>query len=359
MSSIRPERPLSPAAVLGWLFRLLKRILRIKLVWIAGLILIVLYLGTGACTTYVPPNAIGIKQVYYGSSAGIRKDLYGPGLHFVAGGIERLHLFPRDLQILNFSSSASELSQRARNAAAINVQTNDGYKVTLDVTVLYRIVDPYTVFKEAGSGRAFEDKLIIPRADQILRKNLGELNSEEFYQGPKRIEKANHAKQELATQLQPFGVSLEEVLVRQYVYDDKYQELIEGRKLKDQTVFLREAEAKSATEQAAVDKMIATGKANVDVELERGDAEVKKLNAEADLYRRQKIAQGQLLVELAEAQGTKLENDALQGAGSEYIVGLKMAEVLSGVKVLVLSSDSKDGINPLDVSTLLKKFEVP
>jgi regulator of protease activity HflC (stomatin/prohibitin superfamily) len=358
MSDIKPRQPLSPGNVLGWLLGVLWKIVRFKVVWITGVILIVLYLGAGACTTYVPPNAIGIKQVYYGSSAGIRKDLYGPGLHFVAAGIERLHMFPRDLQILNFSSSESESSQRSRNAPAINVQTSDGYKVTLDVSVVYRIVDPYTLFKEAGSGRAFEDKLIIPRADQILRRTLGELNSEEFYQGPKRIEKAHHAKQQLAEQLAPFGVVIAEVLVRQYTYDERYQEIIEGRKLKDQTVFLRVAEAKSAQEQAGVDKIVATGKANVDVELSRGDAEIKKIEAGADLYRRQKAAQGQLLVELAEAQGTKLENDALQGAGSEYLVGLKMAEVFRGVKVLVVSSD-KDGINPLDVSSLLKKFEVP
>ncbi|HKA87547.1 MAG TPA: SPFH domain-containing protein [Haliangiales bacterium] len=358
MSDIKPRQPLSPSSLLAGLLRLIWRILRIKVVWITLVVLLALYFGAGACTTYVPPNAIGIKQVYYGSSAGIRKDLYGPGLHFLAAGVERLHLFPRDLQIVNFSSSASELSQRARNAPAINVQTSDGYKVTLDVSVLYRITDPYTLFKEAGSGRAFEDKLIIPRADQILRRTLGELNSEEFYQGPKRIEKARHAKEQLAAQLTPFGVEIDEVLVRQYVYDERYQEIIEGRKLKDQTVFLREAEAKAAMEQANVDKIVATGKANVEVELARGDAEVKKIDAEADLYRRQKAAQGQLLVELAEAQGTKLENDALQGAGSEYMVGLKMAEVFGGVKVLVVSSD-KDGINPLDVSSLLKKFEVP
>jgi len=43
-----------------------------------------------------------------------------------------------------------------------------------------------------------------------------------------------------------------------------------------------------------------------------------------------------------------MENTALQGAGSENMVGLKMADVLKGVKVLVLSSDGATGMNPLD-----------
>ena len=94
------------------------------------------------------------------------------------------------------------------------------------------------------------------------------------------------------------------------------------------------------------------------VELSRGRAEVQKLNAQADLYRRKKAAEGKLLVELAEARGTQLENAALQGAGSENMVGLKMADVLKGVKVLVLSSDGAGGLNPLDLASMLRKFEV-
>ena len=34
-----------------------------------------------------------------------------------------------------------------------------------------------------GPGHAYEDRLVIPRADRSLRKALGELNAEEFYQG--------------------------------------------------------------------------------------------------------------------------------------------------------------------------------
>jgi regulator of protease activity HflC (stomatin/prohibitin superfamily) len=337
---------------------LLKRMLKSRVFWIAAGALFLVYCGPSSCSTYVPPNMVGVKQVYYGSSAGIKNEQFGPGLHFIAGGVERLHLFPHDLQLVNFSDSSSEVSQKTRSAPSIKIQTSDGYNVQLDVSVLYRIDDAYKVFTEAGPGRAFEDRLVIPRADRILRKTLGELNSEEFYQGPKRIEKAHAAHQLLATELAQYGIVVEEVLVRRYVYDQRYQELIEGRKIKDQTVFLRQAEAAAAIEQRIRDTAIAEGKAKTEVELSRGRAEVQKLNAQADLYRRKKAAEGKLLVELADAKGTGLENTALQGAGSENMVGLKMADVLRGLKVVVLSSDGKDGLNPLDLSGLLRKFEV-
>ena len=102
----------------------------------------------------------------------------------------------------------------------------------------------------------------------------------------------------------------------------------------------------------------AEGKAKQETELSRGAAEVEKLHAQADLYRRTKAAEGKLLVDLAEAKGTQLENDALQGAGSENMVGLKMAEALKGVRVIVLPSDGKEGTNPLDLGDLLRKLQV-
>src|SRR5262249_9040346 len=235
--------------------------------------------------------------------------------------------------------------------------TSDGYNVQLDVSLLFHVADAYQVFIEAGPGQAFEDRLVIPRADRILRKTLGELNSEEFYQGPRRIEKAGAAHDQLAAELAPFGIAVDAVLVRRYVYDSRYQQLIEGRKIKDQTVFLRQAEAKAAIEERKRDTTIARGKAAAEVELSRGRAEVQKLLAQADLYRRKKQAEGKLLVELADARGAQLENSALTGAGSEHLVGLQMAEGLRGVRVLVLPSDGREGTNPLDVAGLLKKLE--
>ena len=94
------------------------------------------------------------------------------------------------------------------------------------------------------------------------------------------------------------------------------------------------------------------------VELARGEAEVKKLEAQADLYRRTKAAEGNLLVKLAEAQGTELENQALRGVGSENMVGLRMADALRNTQVIVLPTDGDGGTNPLDLKSMLRRFDV-
>ena len=80
--------------------------------------------------------------------------------------------------------------------------------------------------------------------------------------------------------------------------------------------------------------------------------------AERDLYVRKKRAEADLLVQIAEAKKTQLRNDALQGAGSDRMVGLKMAEVYKGLDVVILPSDGANGVNPLNLEQTLKLLEV-
>jgi len=55
--------------------------------------------------------------------------------------------------------------------------------------------------------------------------------------------------------------------------------------------------------------------------MEEGQAYITKKQAEKDLYLRKKRAEADLLVKLAEAERTKLKNEALEGLGAERMVG--------------------------------------
>ena len=328
---------------------------RLRFLWLAGAALMVLLVGYNSCTTYVRPGEAGIKQVKFGMGNGIDAHVYGTGLHYVGAG-ETMHRFPLRVQVLELSNSRSEASsdiEGHRVAPGVNIQTSEGYTVQVDVTVLYRVADPLKVMTTIGPGRLFEDSAVIPRAQQDLRRALGELDAEEFYRGDTRTRKAEEAQAALEGELKEKGIEVMKVLVRRYTYDQRYQQAIEQRKIQDQTVYKNEAEAKAATAAAAKNKIVAEGAASVQVELARGEADVKKLEAEADLYRRRKAADGDLLVKLAEAQGTELENQALRGVGSENMVGLRMAEALRGTRVIVLPTDGEGGTNPLDLKALL------
>jgi regulator of protease activity HflC (stomatin/prohibitin superfamily) len=311
-----------------------------------------------SCSVYVHPNQFGIKQVTVGPGRGINKEIYPTGLHWITPGAERMHLFPTDVQLLSLTADPNERGRSDRLMPALNIQTSEGYNVNVDVSVLYRIEDPYLVITALGPGRLYEDSLVIPRAEQILRKRLGELDAEQFYNVAMRSEKVRLALEDLNGELSPAGLRALSIFVRRYVYDSRYQQAIEQRKIQDQTVFKNQAEADMAQANAERDRIVAVGEAAAKVELSHGDAEKKKLEAEADLYARKKGAAGELEVKLAEAEGTRLENEALRGRGSENLVGLKMADVLRGTKVIVVPTEGEAGFNPLDLKSALKRFDV-
>ncbi|MCB9777691.1 MAG: SPFH domain-containing protein [Alphaproteobacteria bacterium] len=305
-------------------------------------------------TTEVKADSFAVRQVFLGPNKGIQEELFGPGLHFVMPGYERLHAFPRNLKLLEFNDNGVTASGDALNAPSIRIQTSEGYQVTVDVTIAYRILDPYKVIKSVGPGNLYETSLMIPRSDKVLRQKLGELNAEEFYQGSLRRAKAEEARSLLAADIKESGIQVWNVMVRHYTYDSRYQEAIEQRKIQDQTVFKNRAEAVAASREAEKNRVLAEGSALIEVEKERGRAEVKKIRADADLYYREKVAEGDLLVALAEAEGTRLENQALQAAGAGNMVGLKMADVLENAAVIVVPTDGQSGVNPLDLDQLIR-----
>lgn len=76
------------------------------------------------------------------------------------------------------------------------------------------------------------------------------------------------------------------------------------------------------------------------------------------MYVRQKKAQANLLVKLAEAEKVRLKNEALKGKGAERMVGLKMADVYKGLHIIILPSDGPSGVNPLNLDNALNLFDV-
>ncbi len=321
-------------------------------------LLILLLLVFKMAYVYVLPNEYGIKIVRMGFNKGVQEKVYGPGLHFVIPGLQEMETMPRDIQVLELTDYPRTASRFARIERAAYIQTSDGFFVNVDVSILYKIVDPYMVFTTIGPGRLFEDNGIIPKTEPALKATLGGLTTEEFYNSPLRVAKTERAKDLLNAELKLKGIEVEQVLVRYFRYSDEIQKNIEEKKLKDQLVFKNQAEGRAAVEDAALKKIVQEGKVTVAVEMESGQAYVTKRIAEKDRYVRTKEAEADLLVKLAEAQKIKLKNAALQGKGSDRMVGLKMADVYKGLDIIVLPSDGQSGVNPLDLDRTLKMFDV-
>ncbi len=312
-----------------------------------------------AFLVYIKPNEYGIKQVNIGVNSGIQPKVYETGFHIVLPfGFQVMHRFPRDIQVFELTSYSDTASRDARREKAAHIQTSDGFFVTVDVSILYHIFDPYKVFTTVGPGKLYEDNGIIPKVEPKLKQALGELTTEEFYNSPLRVEKSDIAKKLLNQELNPKGIQVDHVLVRYFVYSPEIQRNIEEKKLKDQMVFTNQSKAKSSAEEALVKKVRQEGEANIKVKLEEGKAYVTKKSAEKNMYVRTKIAEADLLVNLADARKTELINLAYQKKGSDKLVGLKMAEVYNGLEMIMLPSSGQYGINPLNLQDSLRLFGI-
>ncbi len=308
---------------------------------------------------YIKPNEYGIKQVNIGVNSGIQPRVYETGFHIVIPfGFQVMHRFPRDTQVFELTSYADTASRDARMEKAAHIQTSDGFFVTVDVSILYHITEPYKLFTTVGPGKLYEDNGIIPKVEPKLKEALGELTTEEFYNSPMRVEKSLIAKKLLNEELNPKGIQVDHVLVRYFVYSPEIQRNIEEKKLKDQMVFTNQSKARASAEEALVKKVRQEGEAHIKVKLEEGKAYVMKKSAERDLYVRTKIAEADLLINMANARKTELVNQAYQKKGSDKLVGLRMAEVYNGLEMIILPSSGQYGINPLNLQDSLKLFGI-
>lgn len=322
------------------------------------IVLAILVVAYNLLFVYVEPNEFGIKVKRMGINRGVQKEVHTAGLNLVIPGLWQMHRLPRDVQVLELTDYPRTAADMARKDRVAHIQTSDGFFVDVDVSILYRIVDPYLVFTQIGPGSLFEDNGIIPKAEPALKETLGKLTTEDFYNSPLRVQKAREARDRLNQELNPKGIKVESVLVRYFRYSPEIQKNIEEKKLKDQLVFTNQAAARAAKEEAQLKKIVQEGRVFVDVEMEQGKAYVTRKHAEKDLYVRAKKAEADLLVKLAEAEKVRLKNDALKGVGSERMVGLRMADVYKGLDLIVLPSDGSAGVNPLDLDNALRLFDV-
>jgi regulator of protease activity HflC (stomatin/prohibitin superfamily) len=324
---------------------------------IAGLVLIVI--GLNLFFVYVEPDEFGIKVNRVGLRRGVQKEIYQAGLSFVLPfGLQQMYRLPKNIQVLELTNFPQTAAVSARKDRAAHIQTSDGFFVDVDVSMLYHIKDPYLVFTTIGPGNLFEDNGLIPKAEPALKETLGKLTTEEFYNSPMRVKKAEEAKDRLNTELNLKGIEVDQVLVRYFKYSPEIQKNIEEKKLQDQMVFTNQAAARAAKEEAELKKIVQEGMVISAIEMEKGKAYVTRKTAEKDLYVRKIKAEADLLVKLAEAERVRLKNEALKGIGSERMVALKMADAYKGLDLIVLPSDGRYGVNPLNLDNTLQLFDI-
>ena len=320
-----------------------------------------------ALTIKIPPGYAGVLNAEW--TAGLVEQDYGPGFHWDIGPLHTWIKFDTTVQTFNMSLKEDE--------GPLQVKSADGATVTIDVTVKYKIKAGRTwkVLKDNGPGDAYKIK-VRNEAINVLRRELGALKTEEFYDPRVRQTRAAQMEAALGVRMATLDIELVKILIRDLKFDEAFEQRIREKSLAQQDVEVNQAKTEATKERGKTNDIVAQTKAKVvviDQEKEkalvalratndktitgiRADATKKEIEtrSDADLYAAQLRAQGELEVKRAEAEGERMRRESLSGAGADVLVALELAKSLK-LEELTISTQMVD---PLDVDAMLRRFGV-
>ncbi|MCB9639063.1 MAG: prohibitin family protein [Myxococcales bacterium] len=306
------------------------------------------------------PTEVGVRTIRVGflSKRGVVKEVYAPGAtYFMMPFVNDWHTF--DTRLQNLEMVQSEKAGDQPYADDLSFKTRDGNDVSVDVTVAWRINPqkaPHLLEYIGTSLSEIKDRLIRPSCRSIVRDILNELSSEDFYVAATRRQKADRARDVLSSKLNPLGIVIEQVILREFRFNNQYQEIIRSRKLAEQQAEALKSEARAARERALRLLEQAQGTVRQRLAESRGKFAQTKYHADATFIRFEQEAKAMLAESHAQAQAIAERNKALAGSGGRTLVMLKLADALKGKKIFLIPTDSRSaiGLQTTNVNQLLQ-----
>lgn len=326
-----------------------------KSVRFVSILIIVLILGgyftVRSLTINIPMGKVGVRIQQYGlfGQKGIIEEDFGPGWHRDLGFIDNWALYDSTVQTLEMTKEKGRGSSTGRDD--VKIQSADGYSISLDVTVKYRIQEgkAHKLVKDTGKGNKYK-VTVRARAEQACMTFFGRMKTEDFYNPFKKRETAEDVKSFLREDLAKNFIEIIDVLIRNVEFNIEYERKIRRKKLADQEVELNKSLAAAETMRGKTQVIEAETRKLVSIVLKEKDAALIRMQATADLsiakieagYKKyatekgadadliaaEKMAEGTRLVKKAEAEGERLRNQAMSGPGGKVMVALEAAKNL-------------------------------
>ncbi|CAN5535766.1 prohibitin family protein [soil metagenome] len=187
---------------------------------ILGLVFVLLGISS-ACVKQIDAGEIGVK-VLFGS---IQNDIMGSGLHFINPLLDVKKL---DVKTQNYTMSGVNDEGNKAGDDAIKVLTSDGLEVTIDLTVLYRVVgaDAPRLLRETGDD--YRDKIVRPITRTKIRDNAVYYQAVDLF-GSKRDEFQQRIYKTIEDDFKKRGLMLEQLLVRNITLPNSVKASIESK----------------------------------------------------------------------------------------------------------------------------------
>jgi regulator of protease activity HflC (stomatin/prohibitin superfamily) len=185
-----------------------------------GLLFIIMGILT-ACVVQIDAGYIGVK-VLFGS---VKNDVLGSGLHFVNPLLDVKRF---DVKTQNYTMSGIQDEGEQSGDDAIRVLASDGLEVTIDLTVLYKVVanDAPKLLKETGFD--FKDKIVRPITRTKIRDNAVYYQAVDLF-STKRDEFQQRIYKSIEDDFKKRGLMLEQLLIRNITLPNSVKASIESK----------------------------------------------------------------------------------------------------------------------------------
>jgi regulator of protease activity HflC (stomatin/prohibitin superfamily) len=213
--------------------------------------------------------------------AGVRPGTLYPGVHLIVPLVEHVELF--NIRDHVFTTS---LSDDPKKQDALNVQTREGLKVGLAISVRYRLDAGKLAYIEANLPQPLEEELIAPVIGTSFRELAPNYLVREMF-STRREEIRRMAAGQIAARLAADGIAVKEVMLRDIQLPTEYARGLEGLLLKEQE----------------------NERLNIELEVKLKMVRSAELEAEAQKAREVKEAEAKAEVVVLEA---KAQADAMQ-----------------------------------------------
>jgi regulator of protease activity HflC (stomatin/prohibitin superfamily) len=340
------------------------------------------------CTEKIPLNKVGVRTL---TSSGIEQKDYGAGYVLAIPGFHAVRLWDPTWRNLK---------------ETLQVRGSDQYTTEVDISVLIRI-EPGKCHEVARHFRDEQhiESLCRNSLSKFANEILAQMKTEDFFNSKIRDQMAGQAQDAMEKQLKEKGIEISNLLIRNIVYDPKFEQQLLQKQLAGQRKSLemakgslagaqtqtelikRDAESKvksirestlQDTEnlKAEMDRKIAQitqdatlqagtivakaeanrnqAKATAEFKVEQikqdANLEAASVLSKAESAKRQNTAQAELLQATAVAKSTDLISKAYAKPGAQYYFARKAIE---GIKLDDIEVNSTY-FNPLDANRLLQ-----
>ncbi len=174
-----------------------------------------------ACIVQINVGETGVK-VLFGK---VQTQVLGSGLHFINPLLDIQRV---DIKTQNYTMSGVNDEGEKRGDDAIRVLASDGLEVTIDLTVLYHVVESEAPKLLNETGPDFKDKIVRPLTRTKIRDNAVYYQAIELFSS-KRDEFQQRIYKSIEDNFKQRGLLLEQLLVRNITLPNSVKASIESK----------------------------------------------------------------------------------------------------------------------------------